>query len=55
MSNYSKLFGSLIGSALGLGAAFGVDMDWMTPQVQGGLIGVMSLIGTFAAPANKTK
>ena len=55
MSNYSKLFGSFIGSGLGLAAAFGINTDWMTPEVGGALIGVLSLFGTFVAPANKTK
>jgi len=54
MSNYSKLFGSLIGGVVGMLAAFGLNLDWLTPEVQTSIATVLgSLLGTFIAPANK--
>ena len=55
MANYSKLFGSLIGGAVGLMAAFGLPVDWLTPEVQATFATLLgSAFGTFLAPANKT-
>ena len=53
MGNFSKLWGSLIGSAIGLGTGFGVlPEQFATPEIQGLLITVLSIAGTFFAPKN---
>ena len=53
MKNYSKLIGSVVGAVIGLAAAFGLDVEWMTPEVQGALVSVLAIVGTFVAPSNK--
>ena len=54
MSNYSKLIGSAIGGLIGIAAAFGIPMDWATPEVQTAVATILGgLIGTFISPANK--
>ena len=52
MKKYSKLIGSVIGALLGIAAAFGLEVEAFTPEVQASLIVVMTAIATFIAPAN---
>lgn len=53
MGNYSKLFGSLIGGAIGLAASFGLPTEWATPEVTGAITLLVSGIFTYFFPANK--
>lgn len=53
MKTYSKLIGTLVGAGVGMLGAFGIDTEWMTPEVQGALITMLSIAGTYFAPANK--
>ena len=54
MRNYSKLFGSLIGSVFGIATTFGVPLDWVTPEIQMAIATLLvALFGTWAAPANR--
>ena len=53
MSKFSKLFGALIGSLIGLGASFGLTFEWLTPEIQATIVTVLATLGTFLAPANK--
>lgn len=52
MGRFSKLWGALIGSALGLAGGMGLPTDWATPEVQGLIVTVLSVAGTFVAPPN---
>ena len=53
MKNFSKLFGTMIGSGLGLAAQFGISTDWYTPEVSGLAMLAGGLAGTYLAPSNK--
>lgn len=52
MMKYSKLIGSVVGALVGIAAAFGLNVEAFTPEVQASLIVVLTAIGTFIAPAN---
>ena len=53
MGNYSKAIGSVLGGIVGIVGAFGIPMEWATPEVQMGITTVVgALIGTFVSPAN---
>ena len=52
MKKYSKLIGSVIGALLGIGAAFGINVEAFTPEFQESLIVVLTAIGTYISPAN---
>jgi hypothetical protein len=52
MKKYSKLIGSVIGALLGIGAAFGINIEAFTPEFQASLIVVLTAIGTYISPAN---
>jgi hypothetical protein len=52
MKKYSKLVGSVVGALVGIAAAFGLNVEAFTPEVQASLIVVLTAIGTFMAPAN---
>ena len=53
MSNYNKLIGSTIGGIVGIAAAFGIPMDWATPEVQTAVTTIIGgMFGTFIAGAN---
>lgn len=52
MSNYSKLFGSLLGSLAGIGVSLGM-FDEPSPELVGALATVMAAAFTYAFPANK--
>lgn len=54
MSNYSKLFGSIIGGIVGLSTAAGVNADALIPpEMQGALATLLgSMFGTWVAPKN---
>ena len=53
MNKYNKVFGALVGSLVGLAVAFGVDASWMTVEVQAAIVTGLSMVATFAFPANK--
>lgn len=53
MGNYSKLFGSIIGGALGLAVArFGLPADLASPEVVGAVTTVGAAVLTWLFPAN---
>jgi len=54
MGKFSKLWGALIGAVIGILAAFGIDTEWFTPELQSVVVGVLSAASRFLAPANIT-
>ena len=54
MGNFSKLIGAVVGSVLGLAVALGFEAEWLTPELQAGLVAVLATVATFMFPANKT-
>jgi len=52
MGSSSKLIGSVIGALVGIAAAFGLNVEAFTPEVQASLIVVLAAIGTYISPAN---
>ena len=52
MGRYSKLIGSVIGALVGIAAAFGINVEAFTPEIQASLIVVLTAIGTYISPAN---
>ena len=56
MATYSKFIGSIIGGAIGLAGLFGFSeqLAAVTPEVQGGIVMLLSMVATYFAPANKT-
>lgn len=54
MGNYSKLIGSIVGAAIGFGAAKGfLPAGWDTPDMIAAVTGFVSAIFTWAFPANE--
>lgn len=55
MTNYSKLFGSIIGGVVGLLVTTGtVSQDWANPELMGSLSTILgAAFGTYVAPANR--
>jgi hypothetical protein len=52
MGRYSKLIGSVIGALVGVAAAFGINVEAFTPEIQASLIVVLTAIGTYISPSN---
>lgn len=53
---YSKLWGSLIGGAIGVAISkFGLPAEFGSPEVVGGLTMLVSAFCTWLAPANTTR
>ena len=52
MGRYSKLIGSVIGALVGIAAAFGINVEAFTPEIQASLIVVLTAIGTYISPSN---
>ena len=52
MGSFSKLWGALIGSALGLAGGMGLPVAWATPEIAGLMVTVLSIAGTYIAPKN---
>lgn len=56
MANYSKLFGSILGSVLGIGVSKGVlPAEWATPDVQAAIMVLLSAAAVYFFPANKPR
>ena len=55
MMAYSKLFGGLLGSVLGIAVMAGADIPAaaLAPEVQAGAVGLLALLATYFAPANR--
>ena len=55
MMQYSKLFGGLFGSVLGIATMAGVAIPpaVLAPELQAGAVGLLALLATYLAPANK--
>ena len=51
-ASYSKLFGALLGGAVGAAAAFGLPVAWVTAEAQAALVVLAAALFTWAAPAN---
>lgn len=53
MANYSKLFGSILGGAIGLGVSIGfLPAEWNSPEIVSALTTVCAAVATYIAPAN---
>lgn len=55
MANLSKLFGSLLGSLVGIAGALGMEAAWATPELINALALLIATgLGTYLAPANRS-
>ena len=53
MRNYMKLVGSAIGGLVGIAAAFGIPMEWASPDVQTAITTIIGgMLGTLLSPKN---
>jgi len=53
MSKYSKAIGSVLGALIGIGVTLGfLPADMQSPENIAAIMTVVTLIGTFFAPAN---
>jgi len=53
MKKYSKIIGMVVGLAIGAAVNFGLLPDSMNgPEIQTAVLGLLSAIGVYAAPAN---
>ena len=52
MGAYSKFFGAIVGGIAGILVSMGIPSEWATPEIQGGIVTVLSAIFTYAFPPN---
>lgn len=54
LGNYSKVIGSIVGALAGALVSFGLlPAELATPEIQAGVIAILSAVATYAFPANK--
>jgi len=54
MGNYSKFFGAVSGGVVGILVNMGIPAEWVTPEIQGGIVVLLSSLFTYAFPPNTT-
>lgn len=53
MGNYSKLIGSFVGGAFGIGVSlFGLPPEWQDPEIIAAVTTLLAAIATYLFPAN---
>ena len=55
MKNWSKAIAAVLGTLVTVAMAFGLDVEWATPEVIAGVGGALTTLLVIIFPANKTE